>query len=288
IRGALHRQVHPMPVMQRLHIDHPVERLERLNWNRRAEGDRHFVTLDGLYLRHVPDAHETPVADDPDRGARLFDFTQDVRREKDGPPLSARLEDHAIEFLLVQRIEAAGRLVENQQARAMHEGLDQHHLALVSGGVLAKLATGVELEALDELLEVRVIDASPQVCEVLEDLPARQIWIEGRLSRHIAGETLDLQRLLPAIEPGDSRRAGVGVQQGHQQPDGRRLACTIGTQETEDIPLFDRERDLGDPALAAVALREFLDFDDCRQLSPSYPNQKCKVDSSVSVSDPFG
>jgi len=64
------------------------------------------------------------------------------------------LQDHPFEFLLVQGIEAAGRLVEDQQAGAVHEGLDQHDLALVSGRVLAELAAGVELEALDQLLEV--------------------------------------------------------------------------------------------------------------------------------------
>src|SRR6266550_7867214 len=144
----------------------------------------------------------------------------------------------------------------------MHEGLDQHHLALVSGRVLAELAAGVELKALDQPLEVRVIDATPQVCEILEDLSARQIGIEGRLTGHIADETLDLQRLLPAIEPGDLRRAGVGVQQGHQQADGGRLPGTVWPKEAEDIALLDLERDLGDAALATVALAEFFDFDD--------------------------
>src|SRR5207248_4660112 len=288
IRGSLHRQVHPMPVMQRLNLDHSVERLERLDRNRRGECDRHLVTLDSLHLRDVPNADETPIADDPDGRARFFDFAQDVRREKDGAPLIARLEHHAIEFLLVQWIEAAGRLVEDQQARAMHEGLDQHHLALVSGRVLAELATGIELEAVDELLEIGVIDTSTQMGEVLEDLPARQIGIESRLTGHVADEALGLQRLLPAIESGDSRRAGVGVQESHQQPDGRRLACAIGAQETEDVALLDLERDLDDAALAAVALGKFLDFDDGRHVSPFQPNQKCSVDSSVSVSDPFG
>src|SRR6266576_3493088 len=171
----------------------------------------------------------------------------------------------------------------------MHEGLDQHHLALVSGRVLAELAAGVELKALDQPLEVRVIDATPQVCEILEDLSARQIGIEGRLTGHIADETLDLQRLLPAIEPGDLRRAGVGVQQGHQQADGCRLPRTVGPKEAEDIALLDLEGDLGDAALATVALGEFFDFDDRGHVClPFQPNQKCSVDSSVSVSDPFG
>ena len=49
----------------------------------------------------------------------------------------------------------------------MHEGLDQDHLAFVSGRVLAELAAGVELEALEQLLEVGVVDATAQVGEVL-------------------------------------------------------------------------------------------------------------------------
>src|SRR6266516_2746426 len=134
----------------------------------------------------------------------------------------------------------------------MHEGLDQHHLALVSGRVLAKLAAGVELKALDQPLEVRVIDATPQVCEILEDLSARQIGIEGRLTGHIADETLDLQRLLPAIEPCCTPTPA----------DGRRLPRTVRSQEAEDIALLDLERDLGNAALAPVALGEFFDFDD--------------------------
>src|SRR2546430_14870939 len=262
IRGSLHGQVHPMPVMQRLNLDHPVERLERLNRNRRGECDRHLVTLDGLHLRDVPSADETPVADDPDGRARLFDFAQDVRREKNGAPLIARLEHHAIEFLLVQWIEAAGRLVEDQQSRAMHEGLDQHHLALVSGRVLAELATGIELETVDKLLEVGVIDTTTQMGEVLEGLPTRQIGIESGLTGHVADEALDLQRLLPAIEPGDFRSASVGVQKGHQQTDGRRLPRTVRPEEAEDIALLDLERDFGDAALATVTLAEFFDFDD--------------------------
>src|SRR5207245_7665640 len=133
------------------------------------------------------------------------------------------LDDHVLELLMCAWDEDAGSLIEHLYSRASHEGLDQHHLALVSGRILAELAAGVELKALDQPLEVRVIDATPQVCEILEDLSARQIGIEGRLTGHIADETLDLQRLLPAIEPGDSRRAGAGVQQGHPQADGRRL-----------------------------------------------------------------
>src|SRR5205814_3744331 len=114
VRWPLARQAHSMSVIERLHLDHSLERLERLDGNRRGERDRHLVTLDGLHLSYVPEAHETPVADDADGGAGLFDFAQHVRGEKDGAPFMARLEDHAIEFLLVEWVETARRLIEDQ------------------------------------------------------------------------------------------------------------------------------------------------------------------------------
>jgi len=75
----------------------------------------------------------------------------------------------------------------------VHESLDQHNLTFVAGRVLAEFTAGVELEALDQLLEVRLIHTAAQVREVLEDLSAGEIGIERRLARDIADEPLDLQ-----------------------------------------------------------------------------------------------
>src|SRR5260370_992882 len=72
-----------------------------------------------------------------------------------------------------------GGLCENQRARGVEEGRDQDVLALVSGRVLAELAAVAELEALDQLLEVRVLAPPARGPEVSEDLPAGQIGIEG-------------------------------------------------------------------------------------------------------------
>src|SRR5438270_605703 len=193
----------------------------------------------------------------------------------------------AVRFVIAEEDVLEARLVAGQRDdRITRGGLDDR----IRGSVHRQVhpMPVMQLDAVDELLEIGVIDTTTKMGEVLEDLPARQIGIESRLTGHVADEALDLERLLPAIESGDSRRAGVGVQEGHQQPDGRRLACAIGAQETEDVALLDLERDLDDAALAAVALGKFLDFDDGRHVSLFQPNQKCSVDSSVSVSDPFG
>src|SRR5712692_9129762 len=193
VRGSLHRQANGMAVVQRLHVSHPFQRLEGLGRYCTRKRDRDLVALDGLDFSHVTDANNASVTDDAHPVAGLLDLAQDVRRKENRPSFIARLLDHVIELLLVQRIEAACRLVKNQHARAMHAGLDQHDLALVSSRVLAELSAGVEIEPLDELFEVRLIDASAQVREVLEDLSAGEGGIERRLARHIADETLDLQ-----------------------------------------------------------------------------------------------
>src|SRR4029077_16143949 len=117
------------------------------------------------------------------------------------------LLDHAVELLLVQRIEATCRLIENEHARAMHEGLDQHDLPLVSCRVLAELAAGVEVQPVDQLLQVGAVDAAAKVREVLEDLPSGQVAVEGRLTRDIADEPLDLQRPVPNVEARYARHA---------------------------------------------------------------------------------
>ena len=67
-------------------------------------------------------------------------------------PFFSRLFDHAVELLLIQRIESARRLIEDEDTGPVHESLDEDHLPLVARRVLAKLAAGVEVEPLDQRL----------------------------------------------------------------------------------------------------------------------------------------
>ena len=170
------------------------------------------MQLDVLELRDTADSNQATLPNDAHPSAGLLDLAHNVRGKENGATLVARLRHHRFEDLLVERIEAAGRLVEDQHARAVHEGLDQHHLALVSGRVLAELAAQVEVETLDELLEIGAVDPPAQVGEVLEDLTTGEARIQGWLAGDVADELLDLQRLLPAIEPGNRGLARVRTQ----------------------------------------------------------------------------
>src|SRR2546425_1526761 len=267
VRGALHGQPHAGAVVQRLRAGDPLEAGKGFRRHRLSKRDRDLVALDFCELVDPADADETSLADDADARAGLLDLTQDVRGEKDCVSFIARLPDHGIELLLVQWVQPAGRLVEDEDAGPVHESLDQHDLALVASRVLPKLAAGVEVEAIDQLLEVRLVDAASKIREVLKDLAAREVRVEGRLAGHVADQPFDVDRLLPAVESGDPGSARVGAQERHQDADGRRLARAVGTEEPEDLAFAYLQRDVYDATLASVPLRQSLDLDDrCRHL----------------------
>src|ERR1035437_726881 len=261
VRPTLHRQVERVPAVHHRYLCDTLQALERLHRYIVGEGDRDLVALDVVELVYCADAHQSPLANDPHAGACLLDLAKDVRGQKDGTPLVSHLFDHPFELLLVERVEAACGLIEDQQTGAMHEGLDQHHLALVAAGVMVILARGVQVESLDQLLEIGCIHASAQVPEVLKDLSAGQAGIERRLTRRVADQPLDLHGLPPAIQAVDVRRTLVGTQQGHQQTDCGGLARAVGAEEAEHLALIHAEGDIGDAAFAAVALGQTLDFD---------------------------
>src|SRR5205823_11548605 len=106
------------------------------------------------------------------------DLAQDMRGQKDGTSFIAHFLDHVVELLLVERIQAISRLIENQDARPMHKGLNQYHLALIATGIVAKLTAGIQVQSLDQLLKIGLIDASAQMPEVFQNLSAGQIGVQ--------------------------------------------------------------------------------------------------------------
>src|SRR5262249_37802488 len=71
-----------------------------------------------------------------------------------------------------------------------------------------------------------------------------------------------LQRLTHRVVAHDADAAGGDVGQAQHHQDGGGLAGAVRPEETEDLPLADRERDAVHSRRAAVALGQPLDFDD--------------------------
>ena len=80
----------------------------------------------------VPSSTSLPCAEDADPVAERLDLAEDVRREEDGLAALLRLAHRLPEGHLHQRIETAGRLVEDQQVGAARERRDQLHLLAVA------------------------------------------------------------------------------------------------------------------------------------------------------------
>ena len=98
----------------------------------------------------VPWSTSRPSAKDPNPVADRLDLAEDVRGQEDRLAALLGLAHRLAERHLHQRIEAAGRLVEDQQLRAARERGDQLHLLAVAVRERPYLLVRVELEALDQ------------------------------------------------------------------------------------------------------------------------------------------
>src|SRR4029077_9605388 len=146
---------------------------------------------DAVQLVEVRDLHQPARADDADAVAYVLDLGKDVRRKEDCRPIFASVGDQVEELLLVQRVEAAGRLVEDEQRGLMHESEDDAELSLVAAGVFAVPAAEVEAEAVGQAAYDLEVRATPQRSEVSDHLGAAEASELGHLARHVADLALD-------------------------------------------------------------------------------------------------
>src|SRR5579859_1651055 len=96
-------------------------------------------------------ADQMPLPDDAHAGTDVLHFGENVRGKEDRRPALARFPHQSVELLLVQGIESACRLVEDEQIGAVHERQNQTKLLLVAPGVLPKTLAKVEIEAMCEV-----------------------------------------------------------------------------------------------------------------------------------------
>jgi hypothetical protein len=82
-----------------------------------------------------------------------------------------------------------------------------------------------------------------QPADHLEVLEAGEVLVHGRELARQPDHRSQLQRVADDVEAGDPGRAGVRLDQGREDADGRRLAGAVGPEEPEDGSGLDREVD---------------------------------------------
>ena len=108
-------------------------------------------------------------------------------------PCGADLPQQRVEALLHQRIEAGDRLIQDQQLGLVHEGLDQAELLPVAGRQLAHRAIDVGVETLDQRVTHARVDPAPELGEVVEHDPSRQLRIHRQIAWKKANPAADLE-----------------------------------------------------------------------------------------------
>ena len=143
---------------------------ERLGGRRALEVQLDTAGRVRLQLADVGDRRQVPLADYPDPVANALHLRHHVGAEEDRGAPRALLRDERVERLLHQGVQALGRLIQDQQVRTVHEGLDQTHLLLVAMRELADLPRQIKAQALGELVYPRAFDPSPDRSEVTQIL----------------------------------------------------------------------------------------------------------------------
>jgi hypothetical protein len=128
---------------------------------------------------------------------------------------------------LKQRVEAAGRLVEDEQIGAVHERLDHAELLAVALGELADRAVEDRSEPCAELFpEWRVRPA--QAGQRVELRPPGEPVRQAEITREVADAAPRIDRRWACVHPEQRRAPRCGQDQTQQEPDGRRFPRPIG------------------------------------------------------------
>src|ERR1700730_16365800 len=251
---------------------------DRLQWNVSGKFDLDLAVPNLVQILEPGRPRQPPAADDADPVADVLDLRQDVGREKDRCALCFRFSAHVVELLLVERVEPAGRLVENEHPRTVHETEDDGELLLVTPGIIAEALREIKVETLANLRHDLLIDAAPQARDIGDDLACAKAAELRQLAGHIADMPLDRNGLALAVESEDSRRSRGRVDQPHQETDGRRLSRAVRAKISEDLALLDLEVEVKEPTTPAVVLAEAAGLDrgrhGCTRRNPSQDGRK--------------
>ena len=150
-------------------------------------------------------------------------------------PCVAQLDDALAEHRVHQRVEARGRLVEQQQLDVGGERGDQRDLLPVALGVGARLLGRVELEALQELGAALLVEAAAQPAEQVDHLAAGEVRPQRHLAGHVGQAAVQPLHVAPGIAAEQPRHAGVGAQQAEQDADRGRLAGAVRAEQAVDL-----------------------------------------------------
>lgn len=192
----------------------------------------------GLELVGGAACDDASVVDHADVVGEVVRLLQILRGQQQGRTAGDQLLDDLPELLAVARVEPGRRLVHEHDRRRHDERRRQVEAAAHASGV--RLGGAVrrvgQIEPVEQLARPGLRRASAHLVELADHaqvLAAGQIFVHGG---ELAGEpdrAPHLVGMLQDVDPRHEGAAAVRPEQRRQDPDGSRLAGSVGAEESE-------------------------------------------------------
>jgi hypothetical protein len=172
-----------------------------------------------------------PAPDDAHAVTHRLDLGEDVAGEQHRAPAAALLHDALTKDGLHQRVQARGRLVQDEQLHVGGQRGHERDLLAVALRVGAALLGRIEVEALEQLASASRVQAAAQPAEQVDDLAAGEVGPQRHVAGHVREPAVQRDDVAPRVAVEQADGAAVGAQQAEQDADRRRLARAVGAEE---------------------------------------------------------
>ena len=192
---------------------------------------------------------DDPAAvDDPDVVGQLVGLLEVLGGEEDGRAFFVQLPHLLPDRLAADRVEAGGRLVEEEDARFVDQRRGEVEAALHPARVGADPAVGgvAQADPVEQAVGALAPAGGRQPLQgrlQADQLAAGHQRVERRFLQGDADRGAHLARFGDDVVAGDAGPAAGRQQQRRQHPHRGRLAGAVGAEEAVDLALVDREVD---------------------------------------------
>ncbi len=187
---------------------------------------------------HTAAGRHAPLSYYSRPGTMTLDFGKHMGRQKNSRSLSVPFMQDFKKFPLDQRIQSAGRLIQNQKPRIMLQCTDDSRLFSVSQGKLITKPRRIQPETLAKLRRFLSAVHPAQTGRKFQKLPYAHPWIKGRFGRKVSHLFKNFPFIFYRIHTINLCAAAALIYQSQQSSYGRTFARAVGTDKPKKFPLL--------------------------------------------------
>ena len=236
-------------------------------------------------------AGQQPSLVDQGQAIAALGLVEIGRGDKDRHFLAQQLVKDPPEVAARDRIDAVGRLVQEQHSRRVDQRAGQAEFLLHAAGEVSRQAAfeGREIAEGQQPPDTLVAALAGHVVNVgveVEVFHHGQVGIEPEALAHVADFRFDGLGLADDVMPGHPGLAAVGRHDRRKQAHGGRLAGAVGTDKAENLTLLDGQGEAVESSNRIECLGETLGTDHFKTHKMRKTKQKSVLFSGMKLSTP--